>query len=204
MFSRYTNKHGLTLVELVLAVAIGSLITLAIYNFAGNTIRYQDEFKGRLAMLDDVRQVLRPMASELRQMQDSSVGGYAIELVASDTIVFFSDILANNYRERVRYFLEEGSLKKGVVTPTGNPLAYDLNNEVVTTLMKNVTNVTFRYYDESYSGATGQGALVHPFPAIDVRMVEIDVSIDDDANVLPNPLGQVSAFAQLRNLKDNL
>lgn len=204
MIFRNIKKSGLTLVELVLVVGIGSLVALAIYNFAGNTIRYQDEFRGRLSMLDDVRQVLRPMTSEIRQMQDSSVGGYALELVASDTLVFFSDILPNDYRERVRYFLEDDELKKGVVIPSGNPLAYDLSTEIVTTLMKNVINVTFRYYDESYSGAIGQGALIHPFPAIDVRMVEVEVSIDDDVKVLPNPLGQISAFAQLRNLKDNL
>lgn len=198
----FRKQSGVSLVELVIVVGVGSLLTLAIFQFAGNTLQYRNEFGGRLQLLDDVRQIMRPMSGVIRQAQDSSVGDYAIEEAASTTLTVFSDIIDNGYRERVRYFLENGELKRGVTVPSGQPLEYDIANEEIETLMRNVINMTLLYYNEDYRGATS--ALIHPFPVSDIRMVEVIVSIDDDPNRDPNPLGEVSMFVQLRNLKNNL
>jgi prepilin-type N-terminal cleavage/methylation domain-containing protein len=199
----YTNKQrGVTLVEILVVTGIGLLLMLGIYQFAANTLQYRNEFGGRLQLLDDVRQIMRPMASVIRQAQDSSVGDYAIEEAASTTLTVYSDIIDNPYRERVRYFVEEAELKRGVLTPSGQPLVYDEADEEIEVLMRNISNVTFLYYGEEYRGTTS--ALIHPFPVSDVRMVEVIITIDDDPNREPNPLGEVSMFVQLRNLKNNL
>ena len=198
----FRKQSGVSLVELVVVVGVGSLLTLAIFQFAGDTVRYRNEFGGRLQLLDDVRQIMRPMSGVIRQSQDSSVGDYAIEEAASTTLTVFSDIIENGYRERVRYYLEDGELRRGVTVPSGQPLEYDLADEDVEILMRNVSNLTLLYYNEDYRGTTS--ALVHPFPVSDIRMVEVVVAIDDDPNRTPNPLGEVSMFVQLRNLKNNL
>lgn len=198
----HTWKRGVTLVELTIAVGIGSLLLLGIFGFARNVVLYQDEFKGRLVLLDDVREILTSMAAEIRQTQDSSHGAYALEIVDENELAFYSDITSDGYRERVRYFIEDNQLKKGVIAPSGSPIAYN-DSEDVEVLMRNVESVVFAYYDESYSGEEGSYPLVAPFPPLDVRMISVSITIDDDPNREPNPLGTVEVFAQLRNLKDN-
>lgn len=195
------KEQGFSLTELIVSVALGSIVTLGVLSFSGDTIRFKSEFDGRLQMLDDARRVVRPMADEIRQAQDSSVGDYAIGQVATNTLVIFSDVIDNGYREKIRYFVEDKKLKRGVITPEGLPLSY-LQEEKISTLMDNVEGLIFRYYDQSFVGSPAQGALLHPFPTSDVRMIEIEVIIDDDVNKEPNPLGQISMFAQLRNLKN--
>lgn len=196
------NQRGVTLVEILVVTTIGLLLMLGIYQFAANTLQYRNEFGGRLQLLDDVRQIMKPMAGVIRQAQDSSVGDYAIEEAASTTLTVFSDIIDNPYRERVRYFVEDSELKRGVLTPSGQPLVYDEADEEIEVLMRNISSVTFLYYGEDYRGTSS--ALIHPFPVSDVRMVEVVITIDDDPNREPNPLGEVSMFVQLRNLKNNL
>ena len=193
-------QQGITLVELLVVLAVGSFVALAIYQFAFTTLSSGDDFQGRLELLNDTRKILRPMAGVIRQAQDSSVGGYAIQAVATDTLTVFSDIIDNGYRERVRFYLDGDELKRAVLTPSGQPLTYDPVDEVEEVLMRNVTDLLFRYYDQAYRG-TGS-ALIHPFPTSDVRMVEVVVTIDDDPSQEPNPLGEVNMFVQLRNLKE--
>jgi len=195
------HQKGLTTTELIIAVALGAVVTLGVATFANDTVRFQDEFQGRFQMLDDVRRVIRPMVDEIRQVQDSSVGDYAIDEVSSTTLTIFSDVIDNGYRERIRYFVEGGQLKRGVIVPDGVPLSYDAGDEEVNILMDNVTELAFRYYDQSFTGT--ESALLHPFPVSDVRLIEVQVTVDDDANRAPNPLGQVSMYAQLRNLKND-
>lgn len=196
------KKQGLTLVELVISVTIGLFIMLGIFNFARNTVKYQDDFSGRLTMLDELRKVITPMSTEIRQMQDSSVGAYALALAGQSQLVFYSDVIPNGYRERIRYWLDGDLLKKGITVPSGVPLIYDFTDEEEEVLVRNVTSLTFRYYNESYRGE-GDAYLLEPFPTSDVRMIEIEISIDDNDKLPPNPLGTVSTFVQLRNLKDN-
>ena len=197
---RKRSQRAFTLVELLVVLGVGSLVALAIYQFAFVTVSSGDEFQGRLELLDDTRKILRPMAGVIRQAQDSSVGGYAIQSVATDTLTVFSDIIDNGYRERVRFYLEGDELKRAVLTPSGQPLVYDPVNEVEEVLMRNVSSLLFRYYDQAYRGVGS--ALMHPFPTSDVRMIEVVVAIDDDPRREPNPLGEVSMFVQLRNLKE--
>jgi hypothetical protein len=145
------------------------------------------------------------MVSELRKVTPSANGAYPIELASSTGITFYSDINDNGTVEKVRYYLHNKTIRKGVITPTGNPPVYNSGSEVTTTLLNYVlassTLPIFQYYTSNYSGTTSPISM--PPNISTIRLVKITVIIDTDPNRSPTPIISTSQV-NLRNLKDNL
>ena len=153
----------------------------------------------------DARAVLRTMAREIRTASSSNLGTYTIATASPQTFIFYSDIDDDGLKERIRYFLDDTDLKKGVIKPSGNPLVYDPASEIiVSVLVQNVKNDSqniFDYYDTNYDGTTDP--LSEPINLISVRLVKITIIIDADENRAPVAKTFTSQVS-LRNLKDNL
>ncbi len=173
--------------------------------FQADTFSFSRTFQSSLLVNHDAERVVKTMATEIRAMSPSSNGAYAIESAATSSIVFFNDLDNDGSKERIRYFLNPAAktISKGVVKPTGSPLAYNLGSEVVTLLLSNVRSTTtpiFDYYPSTYSGTTSP--LTLPINILSVRMIHIVVTLDIDPNKAPVPL-TVTTNAMIRNLKDN-
>jgi len=204
-FYKKINKNkGVTLVELVIALAVSTLILMAVTSFARNLFYYDSVFSGGLTSYDEARKVLQPIASEIRSASPSSLGAYSIEKAADTEFIFFTDTDNNGTKERIRYFLSGTILKRGVTTATGSPLQYLSANEVVTEIVHNVNNGStpiFSYYDSSYNGSSA--ALAQPVSIFAIRLVKITLVLDADPNRPPAPV-TASTQVSIRNLKDNL
>jgi hypothetical protein len=101
--------------------------------------------------------------------------------------------------------LENGTLKRGVVNPSGNPLSYPSSDDIVVELAHSVVNLEktvpiFSYFGEDYSGS--QTALVQPVNVVDARVVKIQLELEKDPTETPIPL-HVESLGQIRNLKMN-
>jgi len=112
---------------------------------------------------------------------------------------------SDGVKDRVRYFLSGSTIKRGVLAPSGSPLAYvDANEELTILISGFVSSSTlplFQYYGATYTGASPPLSL--PVDTSSVRLIKITVIIDTDPVHSPAPI-IVTSQVNLRNLKDNL
>lgn len=200
-----TKEKGFSLVEIIFAVAILTMILVAVANFQLDIFRLNDLIQGTLFSQNEARKILRPFANEVRGASQSSSGSYAIEEAATSTFTFYSDTNSDGVKERIRYFLDGSDFKKGIIVPTGNPYTYDEDDEEIIEVIHNVqaTSTIFTYYDENYAGTASSTPLSDPVPIIQIRLVRIDLVVDDDLDEPPAPIW-LTTQVSIRNLKTNL
>ncbi len=179
------NSRGFSLAEVVVSVAIVSMLAVTVGTFQRDVFYVNTMAQSSLNAQFDARHVVKTMVAELRKASPSSLGSYPILLASPTALTFYSDLDGNGVKEQVRYFMSGKSLKKGVIVPTGSPLVYNSGNEVVNT----------------YDGTTS--ALAQPVTASSVRLIKINVIIDRDPGRAPSQIVTTSQVT-LRNLKDNL
>jgi hypothetical protein len=137
-------------------------------------------------------------------MAPSNMGAYPIIEAGTSTLSFYTNADSDSLQEKVRYFLEDTTLKKGTIKPTGDPLIYNEASETTKELAHDIANGTtsiFYYYDTNYDGASDP--LDQPADIPLIRLIKINVIIDNDQTKLPPPLSMTTQVS-IRNLKDNL
>ncbi len=198
------DKKGFSLAEIIVVTAITGAIFLAVFNFGQNIFFFNSEAQKNLNAQSGARRVLKTLVKELRSASPSSLGAYPVVLASSTSLIFFSNIDDDVYKEQIRYFLQGNELKRGLTKPSGSPLSYNPANEQIVSLISDVNNgVTpiFEYFDANYAGTSTP--LIQPVQATLVRLVRITVKIEKDPTRSLGPLITESQVF-LRNLKDNL
>lgn len=199
-------KKAFTLVEILVVLAITSVLALAVGAFSSNIISYNRTIFGSLDAAQNGRTVIKMISSELREAATSNTGIFAVSEASSTAITFFSDIDDDGIGEQIRYYLATSTLKKSVVKPTGNPLSYASWSTGTTTnvtpyVVNSSSTPIFEYFDASYDGATS--SLAQPVNPQQIRLVKITILIEQDPNKAPVPI-IFTTQVSLRNLKDNL
>lgn len=200
-----SKQAGFGLVEVIVVASILAFLTFSIGVFGKDIFSINSFVQFGLTNQNEGRKILRPFVSEVRSASQSSLGSYPIATAATSTFTFYTDTDSDGIKERIRYFLDDDELKKGIIIPEGNPLTYDDGSEDVENVIHHVvsTSTIFRYYDESYDGTASSTPLDFPVLVSDIRLVEIIVSIDSDPNRPPEP-STVNTKVSIRNLKNNL
>lgn len=202
--NKRNSKSGFSIIEVLVSMFILTLIGLAVYTFSKDVFSLNRIILGGLTAQDEARRALKTISAEIRTASPSSLGAYALVQTATSSFSFYSNIDEDSFKERVRYFIDGTTFKKGVIKPSGSPLTYNPANEIVTELIHNVAasaTSTFSYYDESYDGTTQP--LAEPIDITAVRLVKITVVIDKDPQQPPGPITLTTQIS-MRNLKDNL
>lgn len=202
--SKIKAIKGYSLLEMTVTIGIFLLIVgglSAIFVFA---------FKSRSVIIEQLktqtegRRIVQDFVNELRSANQSSIGAYPIEKAESSQIIFYSNIDADSYRERIRYFLEGTNFKKGVTKPSGNPMVYNTSTESVAIIAHDIANPTstpiFTYFDQSYTGS--QNPLVSPVNLSSIKMVGVQLVMEEDPRLSPVPF-VIQAKTEVRNLKNN-
>lgn len=195
---------GFTIVELLIVIFIGTLITLAVTKLGRDIFFFNGVVQNNANTEFEVRQAYKMMSKEIRSMMPSNSGAYPLVNAASSSIIFFYDVNNDGTRDQVRYYISGTNLIRGDTIPTGTPLSYNTATEATTTLVHNVFNNAanlFTYYDTNYTGTSS--ALSFPVSISSVRLVKINLIVN------PNPTKASSTVTyttqvSLRNLKDNL
>lgn len=189
---------------MLVSIAIIVFLSLAVGNFYHDIFFYGNSVQNNLSIQLDARKILRNIVTELRSVSPSSLGAYPIAQAGTSTLIFYSNIDSDSYKERLRYFMQGNSLIRGVIKPSGSPLTYNSAQETFTTVVHDIVNGTstpiFDYYNKNFYGTTTP--LVQPVDPLSVRLIRVTVNINHDPN-RPN-LVTASSQATLRNLKDNL
>ena len=202
-----TLVRGFTLIEMLVTIAISSLLmigaaALVITMFSQGTIR-----RTALNSVDQVRFTGDDFANEVRDAQPGADGSHAVAEASTSEVVVYSPygIGSTTTVKRFRYFVSNGTLYRGVTTPTGSPLAYDLANEVVTPVVNNLVSTStpvFTYYDGSYAGTSTP--LTQPVNLTDVRFIQMNLDVEQQNTRTSTTTFTYTAGASIRSLKTNL
>lgn len=187
MRTQHVNKgnKGFTLVEILISMAIFVGIAFIMGTFMNSILNYQLLFTQQLSGEQEIQTTFAAMIPEMRSMIPSALGGYPIGQVSTSSITFYGDIDSKGVADQVRYFLSGTTFKKGVIVPTGSPLAYNAGSEVVSDMIHNVVASTslFTFYDANYTGS--ESAMASPVTISNIRMVQATVSVKDPSKTVP-------------------
>ena len=204
--SKFKPKNGFTLIEVVMSVFIFSIIAIGVIYLVSNLFSTSTRDGQLISDSDQARRLAKQIVNELRNATTSNGGAYAIAQANNQSIIFFSNLNSGSTVKRIRYYIQNGSLYKGTLTPTGSPPAYILANEVIEQVQKNLSNGNtplFYYYDGAYDG-TSNTSLTEPINLNSVKHIKVNLIIPNKAGISNTPTYTISDSATIRNLKDNL
>jgi len=201
------SNSGMTLVEMIIAMFIFTLIMVgSAYLLRQVYVRYGFAMEQGISV-NQVQHSLKTMIEEIRRASQADSGAYAIQSADEFDFIFFADIDSDSETERVHYYFENDSIKKGVTKPSGLPSSYQAEDQIVTTIADYVHNTSsqpiFYYYNSSYPVDTINNPLSTPVSQIDtIRMVSVDIYFNLDPSQAPDNI-RLESFVEMRNLKDN-
>lgn len=200
MLSSIRKKSGFTLMEVLVSLGIFILFITVAAMFISTIFSSNNIIYNQLTAQKEARHVAADFVKELRNASASSIGSYMIAEATPTSFTFYSDIDSDSYAEKVRYFVSGSIFKKGVTKPAGNPLSYSSSAEVIADVVHDLTagQSSFLYFNKNYTG-TGS-ALSFPVNVLDIRMVQLNLVIDQKPSLSPLPI-TINAKAEIRNLK---
>lgn len=202
-FSQTTRK-GMTLVELLVAIAI-MLIGIEGVNLlfirSWNTNKFVLEM-GNASFI--ASRGTSKVVSEIRKTRQADNGDYPIESGDKFDLKVYMDIDSDGATERVHYYLLSNTFYRGVTNPVaGLPITYPSGDDSVTTISTSIANTAtdpvFYYYNENYPSDTVNNPLSTPVAVSRVRMIKVHLMVNIDPNHAPDSIN-IEAFAKLRNV----
>ncbi len=198
------NKKGFTMLELLVALGISSLIMMSVAWLVIHGFRYNGIIWEQLKTQSDGRRVLREVVDVVRKAEQSSIGSYSIANAGAYDLTVYANVDSDSYREKVRFWLDGTTLKRNIIKPSGSPLGYSGIGQTVE-LAHDAVNIAkgeavFGYFDENYTGT--EAVLVQPVDTTKIRVIRVRLELEKDPTETPVPL-RVESTAQVRNLKTN-
>lgn len=193
-----TRSNAFTLIEALVVIAMISSIGVAM----GGIIQYFYQKNAFLleqtASLDNARRTILDAVRTIREASYSDDGAFPIANAATSTLTFYADLDNDGSVEKIRYYLSNGTLYRGVTNSVGSPPSYTGQPEATTTVAAYVRNASstplFTYYDDNGTALSATST-----DESQIAAVSISVWIDLNPNRAPNTFNLVET-ATLRNL----
>jgi len=183
---------GFTLIEIFIVILIVGFLAGVIIFFVTSLSNYRMFFMFTVGSEREIDMMLSNIAREIRTMNYSSNGAYPIEYASTTSIIFYSDLDNDGLTERIRYYLEDNILKRGIIKPSGIPPTYDQTNEKIWNMVYNVEDFKITYYDEALN------TLYPPIENYKIKIIKIEIKTKP---VLNKPSIQSYIVVSPRNLK---
>lgn len=201
----YTNL-GFTILELIIASAISAVVITGFSLFAVHIFKSsQFSFDENLA-ISRAESGLEQMIKQIREAQPSNNGSYPLVSTNDQEFIFYGDIDNDGDAERIRYYLENTTLNRGIIEPVGIPAQYLEENEVTRVIsdhIRNNTDPVFYYYNGDWPADIINNPLSVEFRLIETRLIKVFLRVNVNEQAKPNAF-ELSSSTQLRNLKSNL
>ncbi len=192
---------GFTFIEVIVVITISTISFIAITSFIMTMYRANSYAMEQALAIDQARRGVLEMVQYIRGATVSDTGSFPLTSAGTSTFTFYSDIDVDVNVEKVRYFLEDGTFKRGIIKSTGYPLAYTLPEEVkiIAENVHNVANATdiFTYYDKFGAEVTNLDEVA------DMTFVKVNLIININPSRAPEDFTLRSGVS-IRNLKTNL
>lgn len=195
---RFLQK-GFTLIELVTTVGIISIVVSALAVFVVDNYRFQAMTITEGASLGEAQRSIGKIKRIMRGATYGENGAFPIANAQDQTLIIYADSDFDGEVERVRFWLDDTILYKGVIEPQAAADVYPPgaeNSEVLSANVANGTEPIFSYYDESYTGT--QDPLVSPSEP-SIKAVGIHLIVDTSADSTEGRY-VIDTITHLRNL----
>jgi prepilin-type N-terminal cleavage/methylation domain-containing protein len=199
-------RQGFTVIEIltvigILSIVLSGIAAFMIYAFQSYSFSFAEYGAVELA-----RSSVTRINRDIREIRTGETGGWPIINASDNSFSFYSDVTNDGKADRVRYFLDGTSLKRGVIEASGSPLSYPAASEKISyaaTGVYNGTNPVFRYYNGNWPSDTANNPLPAALRITATRYVTVYL------NIKTNPSSTTGAFElttgiQIRSMKDNL
>lgn len=190
------SRRAFTMVETVVVIGLTALVIVAL----GQLIRYfyvtNAYVLEQAKAVNSARRSIENAMTDLREASYGADGSYPLLSAATSSVTFYANINGDSAVEKVRYYISENTIYRGVTEPGGSPPTYAGQPEATTLVVDNIRNGTtplFRYFD-----ATG-AELTSPVTISAVASVRATVLTDVNPERAPN-VYTLSGGATLRNL----
>ena len=200
-------SKGFTLVESIMVVAIFSIVMLLVTEFViQGYYSYRYNFE-QIEAITQARRGVETAVREIREAKPGDDGSYPLELADDNQLIFYSDIDADGETERVRYFLDGSTFKKGIIKPSGSPVSYPTDQEQIKIVAKYINNPPdvpiFTYYNGRWPQDTTNNPLPTATRLIETKLIHFHLIINVNPTRAPNNFN-LESDVQIRNLKTNL
>lgn len=195
-------RHGMTIVEMVVAIGIMSVLMLGTTLVLVTIWRTQGYAVRTGVASQKASQAVNRVTDMLRNARQGDDGTFPVVAVGSTAVTFYGDADGDADTELIRIYRDAGSIVQGVTEPSATvPVTYPTASETLSTVMTGVLDapdgVAFlTYYDDA-------NALLTNPAASQVRMVRIAFAIGvegaDGTGLQSVP---ITSFASLRNLRE--
>lgn len=191
-------RKGMTLIETVVWVSVTLAAMLAIVTSVQYFYRTNNYAVEQAAAVSSAQRGIESMVKTMREAAYSSNGAYPILAISTSSVAFYADVDSDPFIERLRFFVDGNSLKRGVVDPVGDPPVYS-GAEVISSVSDYVRNIdqgvtTFRYYDVNGNLMTNLTDIAA------LRFIEVTIVVNINPFRLPNQF-TLRSTAALRNLR---
>jgi prepilin-type N-terminal cleavage/methylation domain-containing protein len=200
----HSNRYGFSLLEVLISIAIISLLIFALASFRNNIDFLGNFITQNFKAKSDIEQSLQILTTEIRSAGPSNLGAYPIDSTSASSFSFYSDIDKDGLFERVRYFAGTSTVNKSVIKPSGNPLIYATSSEIITTAISRVvwssSTSLFSYFDSNYTGT--ELPIASTTNVSIIRSIRISFYADVSTSSAPKA-EYFTRFITIRNLKTN-
>lgn len=165
-------NRGFSIIELSIAMAVGAIIIGAVVLFVGRGFGISRVNFEQVRITEDARNLLERVSDTIRNARD--VGGASwLEVAEQYEISVYANVDADPDVEKVRYFLQQATLSRGVIQPVGNG-NYPPGLEKITVVAKSVRNFE-------------QGVPLFTYYASSEGVISVDITLIVDANIFQPP-----------------
>jgi hypothetical protein len=193
----FQHTRGLTFIETIIWVAVFS-VAMASVSAAVRAVYHGNRYALEQAgAVTSAERGLQEIVRTIREGQYSNEGAFPIVSIGEHELTFYADIDEDPQIERVHYYYSSTTLMRGVLNPTGVPLAYT-GVEVAEPIAQYVRNVsggipTFRYKDKLGASITDYANTTA------VRFITVSLAVNILVETLPNQV-VIDSSAAIRNL----
>ena len=201
----YSNQQrGMTLVEMLVALALFSLLMLVVTNGIQQMYTYNAYTFAQAYQVQNARLGMKSFIRDVREMTFADDGTFPLAVMEPNRIGFYSDIDRDDSVEYVEFeYIASSTIAKSIYNATGTPPTYDTTTPDQTIILSRyVQNTlqatsTFFYYDTNGAAVTDANDLT------DVRYVEAQIIVNIDPVRDPGQF-MLQSSAALRNVKENI
>ncbi len=193
------KTNGYTLIEMIVVIAIILIVTPVLFSSILSLYKTHAKTLSRAFALSQTTSGVKEIVRDVRSAVYAENGALPIVEIATSSLTLYTDTDMDSTVERVRYFLDDTTIKKGIIEPTATS-SYPESNETIedlsTSIVNNETNTpVFRYFDATSTEITSSSDI------LDVKRIEVNF-IGSNRFSGETTEVQIKSSASIRNLKD--
>lgn len=198
------NTSGYTLIEVMMTIAIltlliGSVVGLLVYYLKSYSFSFDQQ-----QLVYEAQNSLTRIIREIREAKTGEDGSWPIVSCEPNNLIYYTDVTNDGRTDRIRYFLENNQLKRGVTEPTLPPVTYPADQEKIQLLIEHVDPLSepvFTYYNGNWPTDNINNPLASDRCIYDTRYIHLSVNITTTGDT--KKILKLESGVMLRNLKDN-